>query len=279
MTEQYEVNWKNYYQILQVSPAAELKDITTGYGRLAKLYRYLLSEKINESQAFLVRITDIDEAYEFLSDSDRRVAYDQVFKAKCRSGEAEAEEPTTEQIVDSIALVAQEVSERRVSVKWRVMAWSMAAQRAIVMAIISLLLIIVGGSSLAFAKPDHILATPFRDAVTTIGEASYSSVGVLEEIRGVVAAYERNIVSMALQSMRVTEGLRVVPAVTVSTNDMAYFPSPEHCLFPDYLDKRFSQFKYTVDTNGIVSVDTSTATTDALLKKIERSLEELSEEQ
>ena len=78
--------------------------------------------------------------------------------------------------------------------------------------------------------------------------------------------------------MRVTEGLKVVPAVTVSTNDMACFPSLEHCLFPDYLDKRFSQFRYTVNSDGIVNVDTSGATTDALLEEIEQWLNRLKEE-
>ncbi|MFC1986360.1 hypothetical protein ACFLWC_05150 [Chloroflexota bacterium] len=83
--------------------------------------------------------------------------------------------------------------------------------------------------------------------------------------------------STALQSMRVEEGLKQTPLVRASTNDMACFPSREHYLFPDYLDKRFSQFKYTVDSKGIVSVDTSWATTDAFLEKIKQLLDRLEE--
>jgi hypothetical protein len=32
----------------------------------------------------------------------------------------------------------------------------------------------------------------------------------------------------------------------VPTNDMASFPSAEHSLFPDYLDKRIIQFRYKI---------------------------------
>ena len=108
-----------------------------------------------------------------------------------------------------------------------------------------------------------------------MAEASHAAVSLIEDIRGLVATYERNIIATAVQSMRVVEGLRVVPAVTVATNDMASFPSPEYCLFPDYLDRRFSQFQYTVDSNGTVTVDASTATTDNFLEKIEQILKEL----
>ena len=278
MTEQYEVDLKNYYQILQVNPDAKPEDVTAAYRRLVRLYSQLLPERPDENQCFSARVTDIYQAYQVLSDSPRRAVYDQVFKVKYDPEDAEAKEPTKEQIVDSIALVAQEVSERRATGKRRLPGWSRRAQRPIAIAIVSLLLMIVGGGSFAFANPEHVLATPFRGVAAIMGEASYAAIGLIEEIHGVVATYERSIVSTALQSMRVTEGLRVVPAVTVPTNDMAYFPSPKHCLFPDYLDKRFSQFKYTVDSNGILSIDTSGATTDAFLKKIEARLKELTKE-
>jgi hypothetical protein len=95
---------------------------------------------------------------------------------------------------------------------------------------------------------------------------SQSSLGsLIKEVREVSASYEHCVVTNALQSMRVIEGVKEVPAVTVATNDMKNFPSPEHSLYPHYLSKRFSQFAYTVNEDGIVSVDTSTATTDELL--------------
>jgi hypothetical protein len=276
VAELYELTWKNYYEILQVSPDAKPKFITKAYKRLASLYHHLPPET---TQPFSGRMADIDEAYEVLSDSVRRARYDQVFEARYSSQEAEAEEPTKRQIVDLMALTLQDVFKFRAGRIHRWLGWRKTAKRAILTALIALLVITLGGGSVAFAKPEHTLAAPFKGVAITMTEASHAAIGLIEKIRGVVATYERNIVSTSLQSMRVTEGLREVPVVTVSTNDMAYFPSPEHSLFPDYLDKRFSQFKYTVDSNGIVSVDTSGATTDAFLEMIEQRLKRLKEGQ
>ena len=36
--EQYERNWKNYYEILQVSPHAEPEGITAAFKKLAQKY-------------------------------------------------------------------------------------------------------------------------------------------------------------------------------------------------------------------------------------------------
>ncbi len=276
--EKYEVNWKNYYEILQVSPNAEPKVITAAYKRLAYLYHHLLS-KMPKVSAYSDRMNDINEAYEVVSDPVRRAAYDQVFKTKYNSREAEAEEPTKEEIIDLMAVIAQDASKRKIRKTLGMPGWSKVARQVILIAVISLLLITTGGTSLAFAKPEHTLATPFKGVAITVTEASSAAISLIEDIRGVVATYERNIVSTALQSMRVIEDLRKMPPVTVSTNDMAHFPSPEHPLFPDYLDKRFSQFKYTVDSQGIVTVDTSGATTDTLLEKIEQLLNRLAEEE
>ena len=277
VTEQYEANWKNYYAILQLRPDAKPKAITAAYKRLAHVHHYSLSERAKESQFFSAMMADIEEAYEVLSDSARRAAYKQVFKAKYHPWEAEAEKQTMEEIADLMALVAQEVSKGKRRKTWRIPVWSKVTQRAISIAIISLLLILIGGTSLAFVQPENALATPFKGVAITMTKVPSATISLIEEIRRVVATYERNTISTTLQSMRVTEGLKVVPAVTVSTNDMACFPSTEHCLFPDYLDKRFSQFKYTVDSDGIVSVDTSSVTTDALIEKINRWLDQLPE--
>lgn len=173
-------------------------------------------------------------------------------------------------------LVAKEEKRRVIIVKPALGRWAL---RATLIAGVILALVLAGGTAFAFAEPQHTLATPFKGVAITVAEASSAPVRLIEDIRGVVATYERNIVSTALQSMRVTEDLRDVPPITVPTNDMARFPSPEHPLFPQYLDKRFSQFRYTVDKDGIVSVDKSTATTDAFLKKIAEWLNRLKEEE
>jgi len=142
------------------------------------------------------------------------------------------------------------------------------AERIILIAIISFLFIVVEGSSFTFAKPEP-------DATMARAKTSAVPFDLIKEVREVSATYEHHIVSTALQLMRVTERVKAVPAVTVATNDMGSFPSPNHSLYPDYLAKRFSQFQYTVNDKGIISVDTVVTTTDTQLERIEKWLERL----
>lgn len=151
------------------------------------------------------------------------------------------------------------------------------AERIILIAIISLIFIVAGRSSFTFAKQEPDLEFSFMGMTRTVAKAPSVSSSLIKEVCAVSATYEHGIVSTALQLMRVTEGVKAVPAVTVSTNDMANFPSPKHSLYPDYLVKRFSQFKYTVNSNGIVSIDSSVITPGAQLDKIEQWLERLEE--
>ncbi len=149
------------------------------------------------------------------------------------------------------------------------------AERIILIAIISFLFIVVEGSSFTFAKPEPVSKIPFKDVIMARAKTSTVSLSFLKEVREVSATYEHHIVSTALQLMRVTERVKAVPAVTVATNDMGSFPSPKHSLYPDYLAKRFSQFQYTVNDKGIISVDTVVTTTDTQLEGIEKWLERL----
>ena len=274
--EQSGLGGKNYYKILRVSPEARRKEITANYKLLAALYQHLLSI-MPDVPVYLERMAEIKEAYEVLSNSAERAAYDQVFQAEYKSQEAEAEEPTIEDIADSIEFLAQEVAKRKKRMTWGVPNLSKIGQRAVLTAIVVLLLLIAGGSSFAVAQPEHTLAAPFKDVAITVAQASSAAISLIEDIRGVVAIYECSIVSKAVQSMRVIENLGEVRPLVVPTNDMACFPSAQHSLFPDYLDKRYSQFKYMVDSRGVASVDTSSATTDAFLKKIERFLGRVAE--
>ena len=141
--------------------------------------------------------------------------------------------------------------------------------------ILSVLLLFVMGITIALSNPNHVLASPFRGVATTVTEASAGPIALIESIRGLVATYERNVISDAVQAMRMIDDIADVPVVTMSTNDMMVFPSAENALYPFYVDKRYSQFRYTVDANGIVSVDTSGATTDALLDRIGQALDRL----
>ena len=117
--EQYEINWKNYYEILQVSPNAEPSVIAAVYKKLAQQYhpdaakvrieqlkaqinyhkhRYhvLDSPEISDAEydrlvrelkelqgsATSRRMADINEAHYVLSDTIRRARYDRLFKTK-----------------------------------------------------------------------------------------------------------------------------------------------------------------------------------------------------
>ncbi|MFC1847364.1 hypothetical protein ACFLW5_00925 [Chloroflexota bacterium] len=143
------------------------------------------------------------------------------------------------------------------------------AQQAIAIVIVSVFFTTILGTSVAIASPERTLATPFRRIAATVMRTSGETTVIIDHVRGVVATYERSIVSESLQSMRVIEGLYDVPSVTTPTNDMASFPAAEYSLFPDYVESRFSQFKYTVDPNGTVNVHKSATTTDTLIRRIE----------
>ena len=90
--EQYEINWKNYYEILQVSPNAELSIITVAYRRLAQTYH----PDIAKGPSISIKMRDINEAYEVLSDTVRRDKYDRLLKTKYNLGAKEIDEPTSE---------------------------------------------------------------------------------------------------------------------------------------------------------------------------------------
>ena len=131
------------------------------------------------------------------------------------------------------------------------------------------------GTTLAFTKPEIALAAPFREVATTIAHASSGAVELLNASREAAASAELKIVSTALQSMRVDESLKVVPFVVAPRNDMAFFPSREFNLYPDYLDRRYSQFRYTVNNKGIMAVDTSWAITDGFLQYMTQVIERI----
>ncbi|MFC1937477.1 hypothetical protein ACFLWY_02820 [Chloroflexota bacterium] len=154
----------------------------------------------------------------------------------------------------------------------RVAGWKRMIQQSMFVGGALLFSLIVGGASIAFAEPGSILTIPIEDTFAIVPETSHEVFGLIEDVRRVVAAYERNIVSSALQSMIIMEHLTEVPSVTVPTDDMARFPSTQCPLFPEYVGKRFSQFKYTVDKDGIVTVSLS-ATTDTPIEEIEKLLD------
>jgi hypothetical protein len=144
--------------------------------------------------------------------------------------------------------------------------------RVVLLAIISFSFLLLGKSYFTFAQPDDGMEFSFMNLEISIAEAPAVSSGLIAEAQEVSALYEHYIVSTALQSMRVLERVKEVPAITRATNDMAQFPSAEHSLYPLYLTKRFSQFKYTVDYDGIVGIDTTSPNTVCHLEQIKNCL-------
>ena len=144
--------------------------------------------------------------------------------------------------------------------------------RVVFIVIISLFSLILGSSHFTFAQPDNGMEFSFLNSKMSIAESPVLSSSLIGKAQDVSALYEYNIISSALQAMRVIEGVKAVPAVTLATNDMANFPSAEHSLYPHYLTKRYSQFKYTVDGDGIVGIDTASPTTVCHFEQIEECL-------
>jgi len=144
--------------------------------------------------------------------------------------------------------------------------------RVVLIAIISFSFLLLGKSYFTFAQPDDEMEFSFMNLKISIAESPAVSSGLIAEAQEISALYEHYIVSTALQSMRVLERVKEVPSITGATNDMARFPSTEHSLYPHYLTKRFSQFKYTVDRDGIVGIDTTSPNTVCHLEQIENCL-------
>jgi len=83
MKENWETHWKDYYQILQVDPSAEPEVIKAAHGKLALKYH----PDINKDSTATQRMKDINEAYEILSNTEKRTQYDAAYlKRVSKSG-------------------------------------------------------------------------------------------------------------------------------------------------------------------------------------------------
>jgi DnaJ-class molecular chaperone len=110
--EQYEQNWKNYYQQLQVDPNAEQSIITAAYKRLALIYHPDTNKKLTAHS----NMADINEAYEVLSDPIKRRKYDLEFAKRYSTQTEEQVPPSNEEIIRNlITFAAEEVAKGKKS--------------------------------------------------------------------------------------------------------------------------------------------------------------------
>ena len=77
---------KNYYDILQINQNASLEIIEKAYKTLAKKYHPDLQEENNKKEAEEI-LKEINEAYEILSNPDKKAIYDQNLKNETISQE------------------------------------------------------------------------------------------------------------------------------------------------------------------------------------------------
>lgn len=75
-------NKRDYYEVLGVSKTASLQEIKTAYRRLAKKYHPDVSSEANAQAKF----KEVSEAYQVLSDSQKRQQYDQFGHAGVNGG-------------------------------------------------------------------------------------------------------------------------------------------------------------------------------------------------
>lgn len=147
--------------------------------------------------------------------------------------------------------------------------------RLVLIAIFSFMCLIMGKSYFTFAQPEDGTGLTFTNLKVSIAESPALASELVEQAQDISALYEHHIITTALQSMRVLERVKDVPEVTMATNDMANFPSAEHSLYPNYLTKRYSQYQYTVDSNGIVDINTASPAVVCDLEFVENYFESI----
>lgn len=72
---------KTYYNVLEIEPNATINDIKRAYKKLALRFHPDINKEIDANEKFI----EIQEAYEFLSNAEKRKAYDELIFNKQNS--------------------------------------------------------------------------------------------------------------------------------------------------------------------------------------------------
>jgi peptidylprolyl isomerase len=78
--KRWEIDWKDYYKILQIRPSADFEVIQASYKKLARKYHPDLDTSTIANQ----RMKDINEAYEVLENPAERKEYDLTYQEKSK---------------------------------------------------------------------------------------------------------------------------------------------------------------------------------------------------
>jgi Leucine-rich repeat (LRR) protein len=81
MRENWEIHWKDYYQILQVHPSAEPEVIKAAYDRLARKYH----PDVNQTSTASQKMKDLNEAFEILGNPEKKARYDSVYQSHTKT--------------------------------------------------------------------------------------------------------------------------------------------------------------------------------------------------
>ena len=93
MQEQWEIEWKDYYSILEIDRHASYESIKKKYRKLAKKYHPDLNENNEEAEK---KFKDINEAFEILSNKEKKKAYDKAWENMKEFGNIHGEMPNND---------------------------------------------------------------------------------------------------------------------------------------------------------------------------------------
>ena len=103
---QYEREWKDYYEVLQVSPNAEPSVISAAYKRLARTYH----PDVARDPGLDGKMAEINEAYEILSYPTKRQAYDRAYQARYGPRRTQPPPPSTAESLGSMTRWARRLA-------------------------------------------------------------------------------------------------------------------------------------------------------------------------